>query len=512
MKEVYGYIRVSTVRQGVQGVSLQEQRSAIKEYARKHDLIIIQWFEERETAAKRGRPFFTQMLNNLKKGQVSGVVIHKIDRSARNLKDWAELGELLDRGIEVYFAHESLDLHARGGRLSADIQAVIAADYIRNLREETKKGLYGRLKQGIYPLPAPIGYLDKGAGKPKEPDPARAPLIKEAFKLYASGEYSLDTLVDELTTRGLRNRKGGEISRNGLAVLLRNPFYMGIIRIKRSGETFKGIHEPLISKYLFDTVQDILDGKTVKGKGKHSLIFRRLFTCPDCGYSLIGEKQKGFVYYRCHTKTCKANSVREEKIEEVIRSQLKPLQLCEYELAELNLMIDEFEGKDKQEKENSKKKLKFQYKNCEARLDRLTDAYIDRDIEKDSYLRRKESLLKELKEIEGKMACVKENKATKNHRVSEYLELIKSLHLSYFNGFDAQKRQILKTLTLNRQINRKNVVVELNSPFKELAEVRKNAYGAACRARTRSMGKLTGRQKKNEIRKSVRKIYEILCK
>ncbi len=40
---------------------------------------------------------------------------------------------------------------------SADIQGVVAADYVRNLREETKKGLYGRLKQGIYPLGAPIG-------------------------------------------------------------------------------------------------------------------------------------------------------------------------------------------------------------------------------------------------------------------------------------------------------------------------------------------------------------------
>ncbi len=96
------------------------------------------------------------MLRELRKGTARGVVIHKIDRSARNLKDWADLGELIDRGIEVHFANESLDLHSRGGRLSADIQAVVASDYIRNLREETKKGIYGRLKQGFYPLRAPI--------------------------------------------------------------------------------------------------------------------------------------------------------------------------------------------------------------------------------------------------------------------------------------------------------------------------------------------------------------------
>src|SRR5271155_6201404 len=100
---------------------------------------------------------------------------------ARNLKDWADLGELIDAGVEVHFANESLDLHTRGGRLSADIQAVVAADYIRNLREETRKGFYGRLKQGLYPLPAPLGYLDRGKGKVKEVDPIMAPVVARAF-------------------------------------------------------------------------------------------------------------------------------------------------------------------------------------------------------------------------------------------------------------------------------------------------------------------------------------------
>src|SRR5258708_38130601 len=159
MKEYYGYTRVSTARQGEHGVSLEHQREAIERYASKNSLQIAQWFEEQETAAKRGRPLFGQMLKLLRTGKASGVIIHKIDRSARNLKDWADLGELIDSGIEVHFANESLDLNSRGGRLSADIQAVVAADYIRNLREETKKGYYGRFKQGLYPRPAPIGYL-----------------------------------------------------------------------------------------------------------------------------------------------------------------------------------------------------------------------------------------------------------------------------------------------------------------------------------------------------------------
>src|SRR5439155_1782518 len=172
-----------------------------------------------------------QMLRLLRQGKADGVIIHRIDGGARNLKDWADLGELIDQGIEVHFANESLDLHSRGGRLSADIQAVVAADYIRNLREETRKGFYGRIKQGLYPLPAPLGYLDRGKGKLKESDPVRAPLVRRAFELYGSGQYNLDTLVDELFRLGLRNRRNGKVTRNGLSVILNNPFYIGLIRL-----------------------------------------------------------------------------------------------------------------------------------------------------------------------------------------------------------------------------------------------------------------------------------------
>src|ERR1700704_5229970 len=187
MKKYFAYIRVSTVRQGEKGSSLQEQRTAIESYARRNNLTVAEWYEETETAAKQGRPLFNKLLKDLAQGRANGVIVHKIDRSARNLRDWAALGELHDRGIELHFAHESLDLSSRGGRLSADIQAVVAADYIRNLRDEIRKGFYGRLKQGLYPLPAPIGYLDRGRGQPKEPDPIRGPLIRAAFELYASG-------------------------------------------------------------------------------------------------------------------------------------------------------------------------------------------------------------------------------------------------------------------------------------------------------------------------------------
>jgi site-specific DNA recombinase len=121
MKKYYAYIRVSTVKQGEKGSSLTEQRDAISHYAAKSNMQISAWFEEQETAAKRGRIVFRRMLTQLKKGNANGLIMHKIDRGARNLADWAEIASLIDLGIEVHFTHEGTDLTSRGGRLAADI-------------------------------------------------------------------------------------------------------------------------------------------------------------------------------------------------------------------------------------------------------------------------------------------------------------------------------------------------------------------------------------------------------
>jgi len=79
-------------------------------------------FEEQETVANLGRPVFSEILRLLKHGKAAGVVIHKIYRGARNLKDCADLAEPIDIGVEVHFANDSLDLNSRGGRLSAGMR------------------------------------------------------------------------------------------------------------------------------------------------------------------------------------------------------------------------------------------------------------------------------------------------------------------------------------------------------------------------------------------------------
>ncbi|MBK8954980.1 MAG: recombinase family protein [Saprospiraceae bacterium] len=466
MKNVYGYIRVSTVKQGT-GVSLQEQKEAIIRYAEKHNLNITEWFEEQETAAKQGRPLFNKMMKLVKSGKATGVIIHKIDRSARNLKDWASLGDLIDQGYEIHFAHESLDMKGRGGRLAADIQAVIASDYIRNLREEAMKGLYGRLKQGIYPFMAPAGYLDTGRGNIKAIDPVKSPLVKKAFQLYATGKYNLNELVEIMKEFGLKNSIGQDITYQGLSKILNNPFYTGVMKVK--GKTFQGNHVPLISPKLFFDVQNILKGKTNTKSNKHNFLFRRLLKCEGCNYSLIGEIAKGHIYYRCHTKECPTKCVREDMIEKMLLKSMEDVQLHPVESNLLNELLMEAQINYSQDSKSIEDSLRLSRSQISIKLDRLADAFIEGMIDKVQFEEKKEKCLIEIQLLNKKSDQFSNHREIIFRKTRNFLELIKSLKNSYINSIIDDKRRIIKLFTSNLQVHGKKLMITMNLPFNDIA-------------------------------------------
>jgi site-specific DNA recombinase len=477
-KKYFGYIRVSTAKQGERGVSLQEQKDAILQYAQRYGLSIAQWFEERESAAKRGRALFTQMMKQLRRGNARGVIIHKIDRSARNLKDWADLGELIDAGVEVHFANESLDLNTRGGRLSADIQAVVASDYIRNLREETKKGFYGRLKQGYYPLPAPLGYLDCGKAKTKEIDPERAQLVAKLFTLYGTGQYSLHRLLDVSGAWGLRNRSGRKLTLNGLSTILNNPFYTGLIRIRRTKEVFTGNHQPLVAKSLFDRVQSILRGKTVVRVVRHNFAFRKLVRCGPCGYTLIGELQKGHVYYRCQRRSCPTTTVREETVDSAVAPLVAKLMLDAEELEYVRARVEDAKVHEHTRCEQLLHNARLQLDGIRTRLGRLTHAFIDGTVEKPLFETGKAVLLNDEQRMLVTIRSLEAENGGGLERLERFLELVRNAPVAYENADPDEKCDLVKNLFSNLSLIDKKVDAALKPGVFLIANRLKSLYGS----------------------------------
>lgn len=500
MKTYFAYIRVSTARQGEHGTSPEEQRAAIAAYADRADLRISEWFNETKSAARQGRSVFNRMLAGLESKRAAGVVIHKIDRSARNLKDWARLGELMDSGAEVHFVHDNLDLSTRGGRLSADIQAVVAADFIRNLREETLKGRYGRLKQGFYPFPAPRGYLNRGKAQPKAIDPQVGPLVRQAFELYVTCNYSLDTLREELRNRGLCRRAGAPLTSDQLSAILRNPFYIGVVRLKATGEVFTGNHEPLISKALFDRVQAILSGRCYPRTQIHRFLFRRLIKCERCGRSLTGEMKKGHVYYRCHDVGCPGVSIKEEHIDQVVRTELGHLRMEAEDVGDFRELVEVERTVESASAGMRLDQVERDLGLIDERIERLTDAVLDGTIDKSTYYERRGRLIGQRVEL---LERRKGAGSTTWQTVSERFELGLTALQGYEIGNDDEKREVLKSVSSNLVARQKQVVFPMLSPFSDIRTWSISTYGLTRQGAARTT---TRDNRKRKLRRFVRSL------
>ena len=459
MKRCFGYIRVSTLKQG-EGVSLEAQQEAIQAFASRNKIIISQWFEEKETAAKRGRPVFNAMTAELRKGKADGVVFHKIDRSTRNHSDWAKIGELADEGINIHFATESLDFTSRGGRLTADIQAVIAADYIRNLREEAIKGMEGRLKQGLYPFGAPFGYNDNGRGKPKTIDPVHGETVKRLFELYATGSFSLHALAKASGELGLLNKGGKPLPKTSIEKILRNPFYVGIMQVKRTGKSYKGIHEPIISPELFDRVEAIRTNRDNKKKTKHNHLFGGLFRCARCKRAMIPEKQKGRVYYRCHNKACPRNSIREDAIGKAIEDFLSTRELSEREVQWLKTSYSkQLEDDDLKQAQHV---ANFELPKLEQRMERLAEKLVDDVIDSETFQALRSKMLREQTRLNAIVSKAEASRAKTGH-LDGFLNRSKNLLFQYKSGDREEKRALLELVTSTREIIDRKVQLELSA-------------------------------------------------
>lgn len=488
----FAYVRVSTIRQEVQGASLEAQKDAIRAYARQHGLTITRWFHESQTAAKAGRKEFARMLRLLRQGKAEGVIVHKIDRSARNLKEWANFVALPEEGIGVHFAAEALDLTSRGGRLTADIQAVVAADYIRNLRQETLKGIQARRKQGLLPCPAPVGYLNNGGGKPKTIDPVKGPLVREMFECYATGHFTLKTICEHMNERGLTNVFGSPIGKNSASKLLRQPFYTGIVRVSTTGETYEGVHEPLITQALFRRVQNVLAGATRPKKRRRGHLFSRLFTCVHCDKTLIVERQKGHTYYRCHTRGCETKCLREEVIEECVEEALAEFTITATERRYMEGELARLASLEESRYQERVRGLRLKLGSVTERIERLEDLVLDGLFDPARYREKKAALLRQKKALEEDVAGIRERTDEMKERIAEYLELAEMAQQNYRMALPSEKRELVEITTSNRSVAGKEVFVELSFPFRVLADRAHSDDGDPSRDLPRTQSSLDG--------------------
>src|SRR3989344_1662704 len=374
------YARKSTEQDDRQILSIDAQLRELQEYAANEQLEIVASLREAKTAKEPGRTEFARMLEIIEKGGAEGILSWHPDRLARNSVDGGRIIHLLDTGKLKGLKFPTFWFEPTPqGKFMLNIAFGQSKYYVDNLAENVKRGMREKVRRGEWTWPAPLGYLNNREKRNIEPDMEKAPLIRKAFDLYATKGHTLVSLRRELIRLGLRTKKGKVLPVSNIQKMLQHHVYYGVISI--NGELFPGTFEPIISKRLFDDVQEVMRSKSKpQRRRKHEFPFIGFLHCASCGCAISAEIQKGHHYYRCTHKRglCdERKCLREEGLLEDVRRIVEKISLPDDWAENMLRELDKEEAKGQSSHRASVQHLKDEQKQIDKQLDDLLDLRLE---------------------------------------------------------------------------------------------------------------------------------------
>lgn len=347
------YARKSTESDEKQALSIDSQVKEMLAIAEREGLDVVDVRRESHSAKASGqRPVFSELLRDIEIGRYTGILTWAPDRLSRNAGDLGSLVDLMDEKkllqIKTYGQSFQNSPNEKFLLMILCSQAKLEND---NKSINVKRGLRTRCEMGLWPAPAPMGYLNEKRVDRKGHvyiDPERGHIIKKMFEKVAyekwSGKKLYHWLKFDLNFKTPFGNKGLTLS--NIYLILQNDFYYGSFEYPRkSGLWYKGIHEPIITKELFDQVQEQIKSQIVRVTDKE-FAFTKLMQCGLCGSGICADekfkKQKNgnvhrYCYYGCskaRDKNCKCGYIREEELIEQLTNLMDQIDLDEIGIKE----------------------------------------------------------------------------------------------------------------------------------------------------------------------------------
>ena len=505
-KFAVSYLRVSTRGQAErggghdEGFSIPAQREANKKKAMSLGAMVGKEFVDRGASAKSAdRPQLQAMLEYVKENadRVDYVIVHKVDRLARNRDDDSDIMRTLrECGVQLVSASESID-DTPAGMLLHGIMSSIAEFYSQNLATEVKKGMGEKIKSGGTVGRAPIGYqnvryVDEKGREERTviTDPERAPLIKLAFEEYATGNWTVADLAEHLAACGLTTRSTPKIPSQPVTLktlhkVLVNPYYKGIVKYK--GVEYDGSHEPLVDTETWDKVQSILASRLNGERNlKHPHFLKGSVYCACCGERMIvsNEKKKNgtvYPYFVCggrhskRQKNCKTKAVLIDVVEKEIERIYDNYQLPSSVRILLEAHLQKIISEEKKKYDAELDGLKGEKAKLENKRKKLLEAHYNDAIPLDLLKTEQQKIAKELANIEHE---IKVHDTTFEQIVDNLglaLDIVENCGEAYRNASDSIKKLMNQAIfekfyISNGEDKELGVDIAFKAPFDQLLE------------------------------------------
>lgn len=451
------YCRKSSEAEDRQVASIDAQILELKKLAEQKGYSITRIFQEAKSAKAPGRPVFNEMLQEIYNRKAQGIICWKLDRLARNPVDGGQINWMLQQGVIQHIRTIDKDYMSSDNVLLMSFEFGMANQFIRDLSQNTKRGLQHTAESGWLPTHAPIGYLNNKHRNPGDPqiviDPARFPLIRKLFELMIEKQYSVQKLHDIATGKlNLKNHDSKPLSLSKFHELLRNPFYYGEFNWK--GNLFPGKHTPVISRTQFETVQSILNRNSSPHTSEHNFAFTGTIRCGECNGMVTAQentkKQKNgvvrhYTYYHCGkriNRTCKQKSIRQEELEKQINHILCSIKIH----PKFHKWAMDVLRREHSEKAENREQMKAGYRKaldlCAEKIDKLLNTFLNNTISEAEYRLKKEELTKEKARLEELLTDTHYSQ-DKWLDAAEKIFSFSRMAQKRFNTADARTKQII---------------------------------------------------------------------
>jgi len=271
------------------------------------------------------------------RNRIGYVIVESLSRFARNIADQSTaIADLRKNDITLLSLAEPNVDNTAAGRMAAGVTGVFNQYFSDALSEKMKERSAASVRAGRWPWAAPIGFLNdlkQNNGPNIRPDPTTAPLVREAFELFATGGYTKIQVLKIITDKGLRTKRGQKLTAQTFDAMLRKPIYAGWVYSSEVPERVNGLHDPIVTQEVFETVQRVLSGRKLLSapKRKHNPAFplKHFVKCGICGIPLTGGMNKGklkhYANYWCRNPDCRAVRVSKSVLESEFVEYLQTL-------------------------------------------------------------------------------------------------------------------------------------------------------------------------------------------
>ncbi len=354
------YARKSSESDERQAMSIESQTKEMKALAQKEELFIKEVRSESYSAKASGtRPLFSKMIEDIRQGTFNAILTWAPDRLSRNAGDLGALIDLMDSGklvrIRTYSQTFSNTPNEKFLLMILTSQAKLEND---NRGVNVKRGIRAKCEMGWRPCMPPLGYYNRTLSGVKDIviDPVRGPIVKEMFYRAAYIGESGRKLKDWFESINFKTKSGRPPQVSQILSMLKNSFYYGEFEYPLgSGRWYTGSHEPLITKEVFDKVQNTRLGSRKVKWGSKKFTYKMLLKCGICGGNIVAEEKfkklsgggfSHYIYYHCSMiphNECRKHYMKENELEKELLGFVEKLDISKIKISHnLKVSFEEY--------------------------------------------------------------------------------------------------------------------------------------------------------------------------